>query len=837
MLNARRYLNRILPAVALLASTACTDEVPEPQQTPEPPVLTADDALLYHDYVRENVYPKLNNEVYLNPPPLMIPTSWRGDSLVQFEVSADAAFGDNVYRSDANPWAMASPHRRLEPGRWYWRYRNIATDGTEGNWSLAIPFDVPADAPEFATPSLDDFERSLPSAHPRLDLYVNANLEAARAGIKDHSEYKAMISRATTAMSLDISDISVYYANKAGSEQLNYAVNHLYQAWMLTQDEQYATKLLEILHAMVMRPANDSELYQGDSNFQPSNIAQCYARIYDCFFNRIPAGERASAENFMFGIVRRLSKAHIGSQEGNLFDSHFWQHNMLGVFQCAYMLYDKMTYRDECLSALKYYYELWTTRAPGSGYNRDGVWHNSAAYFDANMETLHYMPLILSEITGFDFLSHPWYQNAGKSLPYTWPTGSQSCGFGDSSDTGTPSRLRVAMADFLARHTGDEYAGWYADQNRSLLLSDFVFRLDRMVNSFGYSNARPDNIKKLIWYKDSGEAVIHSDLADTDSDLAVSFKSSRFGSTQHTYANQNAFNILYRGENVFRNTGHYFKYASPHHIMDYRHTRAHNTIMVDGIGQAFAPEAYGNIVRGIESDNITYLMGDASHAYTDTCNLKVWINNFINAGLTQSRENGFGSTPLTRYQRHILMLGNKTVVVYDDIETSSPAEINWLLNNRDEFTVGPDGATFTVENREKGFAADSRLFASAPFSTKFTTDFFYPTPSKAQYPDHWHYMATTDRRQTFRFLFVLKVRDLADSPLVITPDASGAITVDGWEITAGLTDDSPSLRIVNSANGASFVLTPTSGKINDTVNGETTTLETTDYTTLHTRSL
>lgn len=834
MLNVR-HLTSILPAVALIAATACTDIVPEPEVTPELPVLSPDDSLLYHDYVRANVYPKLNNEVYLNPPPLMVPTAWRGDSLTEFEVSADAAFGDDVYRSDANPWSMASPHRRLEPGRWYWRYRNVATDGTEGRWSRAIAFDVPADAPEFATPGLDDFERSLPSAHPRLDIYVHANLSAARAGISNHTEYKAMIARATTAMALDITDISVYYANKAASERLNYAVNHLYQAWLLTQDEQYAAKMLEIMHAMALRPANDRELYQGDSNFQPSNIAQCYARIYDSLFDRIPAGERIAAENFMIGIVRRLLKAHMG-QEDNLFDSHFWQHNMLGVFQCAYMLHDKMPYHDECLTALKYYYELWTTRAPGSGYNRDGVWHNSAAYFDANMETLHYMPLLLSEITGFDFLSHPWYQNAGKSLPYTWPTDSKSCGFGDSSDAGTPSRLRVAMADFLARHTGDEFAGWYAGQNRSMLTSDFVFRLDRMVNGYSYSTSLPDNISKLIWYKDTGEAVIHSNLADTGSDLAVSFKSSRFGCTQHTYANQNAFNILYRGADVFRNTGHYFKYASPHHIMDYRHTRAHNTILVDGIGQAFAPEAYGNIVRGIESDNITYIMGDASNAYTDTCTLKVWVNNFINAGLTQSRQNGFGATPLTRYQRHVLMLGKETVVVYDDIATSSPAAINWLLNNRDGFTVGPDGTSFTVENREKGFAADSRLFASAPLSSEFTTGFLYPTPSATEYPDHWHYMATTDRRQTFRFLFVLKVRDLDAAPAAITSDASGTITVDGWSISASLTDGAPALSIENAANGASFTLTPASGTITDTVNGVTTVLESTDYTTLHSRS-
>lgn len=833
MLNTR-HIHSIIAALAI-SLAACSDDTPVIPDEPVTPEPVPGDELLYHDYVRADVYPKLNNEVYLNPPPLMLPTAWRGDSLVQFELAHDAGFSKDVFLSQPNPWSMASPHRRLEPGRWYWRHRNIATDGNEGRWSDPIPFDVPADAPEFVAPSIDDFNSALPSGHPRLDIYIKDNLEAARSSITAHPEYKAMIQRANSAVDIDFTDIASYYNSKAGSETLTYAVLHLYTAWTLTRDEKYADKMLEILDIMLLRPATDDELFKADTNFQPTNIAQAYARIYDSLFDRLSQGQRIGAENFMMRIVRRLYKAQSG-QEGNLYDSHFWQHNMLAVFQCAYMLHDKLPYREECLQALDYYYELWVTRAPGSGYNRDGVWHNSAAYFDANMDTLHLMPLLLSYITGFDFLSHPWYQNAGRSIPYTWPTGSKSCGFGDNADDGTPSRLRVAMADFLARHTGDEYAGWYAAQNASMLQADFLFRLDRIVNGFAYSTAMPDDIAKLIWYKDTGEAVMHSNLADTDNDLAISFKSSRFGCTQHTYANQNAFNILYRGREVFRNTGHYFKYASPHHIMDYRHTRAHNTILVDGIGQAFAPEAFGNIVRGLESDNITYIMGDASHAYTDICHLQVWINNFKDAGLEQSRENGFGSTPLSRYQRHVLMLGNDLVVIYDDIETSAPAAINWLLNNREAFTVGPDGSTFTVENTEKRFAADARLLSSVPFTHSFTTGFHYPTPSKTEYPDHWHYMATTDRRDTFRFLFVLKVRDLDEAPTVIEPDASGTISIDGWTITAGLDDNTPALEITNPGLGASFSLTPQAARVHDRVNGLPSDLETQDYSPKHTRS-
>lgn len=104
------------------------------------------------------------------------------------------------------------------------------------------------------------------------------------------------------------------------------------------------------------------------------------------------------------------------------------------LFQVALSLYDKSAYSSEVLPMMEYYYELWTARAPASGFNRDGIWHNGTGYFSANILTLAYMPSLLSFISQYDYLSHPWYQNVGRSLVYTCPPGSKSNGFGDNSE-------------------------------------------------------------------------------------------------------------------------------------------------------------------------------------------------------------------------------------------------------------------------------------------------------------------------------------------------------------------------------------------------------------------
>ena len=536
-------LSVFLLFIVQLFCSCTSDSLPEPDSTqPETPAGNPD---AYQDKIRTQPYPKGDNELYLNPAPLIVPQAMKTGERLQFSLSRTEDFNSSeTLLSEPQEWCMYNLHRRLEVGTWYWRFRSTNLNGTmPGEWSAIYRFEVKNDTPEFVTPSFQTFLANAPRLHPRIYCFLDDRIEGARNRVTSHPEYKELQSRASLALNAEYTGMTDLYSR---AEELRQHATYLYQAYHLTQKEIYAEKLRQLLEALIVAPPADGQLFA--SNFTASNITWCLVAAYDLLYNNLSASDRTAAEELMMRVARYYYKVNCGFQENHLFDNHFWQQNMRVLFQVALSLYDKPTYSSEVLPMMEYYYELWTARAPASGFNRDGIWHNGTGYFSANILTLAYMPSLLSFISQYDFLSHPWYQNVGRSLVYTCPPGSKSNGFGDSSEKGSePNRLIAAFADYLACETGNSYAGWYAGECRDLLRRDYELRLYRMCTDQDYNTAFPAGADKMVWYKDAGEVAMHSAPEDTGKDLALSFRSSTFGSGSHTTASQNAFNLLYKG--------------------------------------------------------------------------------------------------------------------------------------------------------------------------------------------------------------------------------------------------------------------------------------------------
>ena len=536
-------LSVFLLFIVQLFCSCTSDSLPEPDSTqPETPAGNPD---AYQDKIRTQPYPKGDNELYLNPAPLIVPQAMKTGERLQFSLSRTEDFNSSeTLLSEPQEWCMYNLHRRLEVGTWYWRFRSTNLNGTmPGEWSAIYRFEVKNDTPEFVTPSFQTFLANAPRLHPRIYCFLDDRIEGARNRVTSHPEYKELQSRASLALNAEYTGMTDLYSR---AEELRQHATYLYQAYHLTQKEIYAEKLRQLLEALIVAPPADGQLFA--SNFTASNITWCLVAAYDLLYNNLSASDRTAAEELMMRVARSYYKVNCGCQENHLFDNHFWQQNMRVLFQVALSLYDKPTYSSEVLPMMEYYYELWTARAPASGFNRDGIWHNGTGYFSANILTLAYMPSLLSFISQYDFLSHPWYQNVGRSLVYTCPPGSKSNGFGDSSEKGSePNRLIAAFADYLACETGNSYAGWYAGECRDLLRRDYELRLYRMCTDQDYNTTFPAGADKMVWYKDAGEVAMHSAPEDTERDLALSFRSSTFGSGSHTTASQNAFNLLYKG--------------------------------------------------------------------------------------------------------------------------------------------------------------------------------------------------------------------------------------------------------------------------------------------------
>ena len=109
-------------------------------------------------------------------------------------------------------------------------------------------------------------------------------------------------------------------------------------------------------------------------------------------------------------------------------------------------------------------------------------------------------------------------------------------------------------------------------------------------------------------FRDVGMAAMHSDILDPSRNLLVTFSSAVNGSFQHLHPAQNAFCISYGGEPLFWRSG-YYNGGQIHDALSYKASRAHNTIMVDGLMQGFDLGAYGWIPRFATGARISYVLG------------------------------------------------------------------------------------------------------------------------------------------------------------------------------------------------------------------------------------
>ena len=794
-----RFCLPLCAAVAFgLAFPACSDEAVEPEPSVPQPETTYPDA--YQDKIRTQPYPKISNELIVNPAPFLVPEAMKTGEKLQYALSRTEDFEDAEV-SEPQDGCMYNLHRALDAGTWYWRFRSTdAEGGNPGAWSDTYSFEVKAETPVFVTPPFEDFLENASRVHPRLYCFLNPYIGEARLHVASHPEYRQLVSRAATALEADYATMDLY----AEADVLRQHATWLYHAYYLLQDERYADKLIELLDAMAAVPPTDRQYFS--ENFTTSSIMLANVAGYDLLYDRLTATQRAAAEEIMLRGLNHFYGEQCGKEENQLFDNHFWQQNMRIATQTAFVLYDKAVYVGETLPMLRYYYELWTARAPASGFNRDGIWHNGTGYFSANVKTLAYMPALFSYIARHDFLQHPWYRNAGHGLAYTNPPDSKSPGFGDQSERyDEPNRLVAAFADYLARETGDAYAGWYAGECQSLVRQDYELRLYRMCSDRTYESVLPETAAKMMWYPDAGEVSMHSHLGDAADDLALEFRSSTFGSGSHTTASQNAFNLLYKGEDVYRSTGYYQAFADAHNLMSYRHTRAHNTILVNGIGQPYSTKGYGSIVRALGGNHISYALGDASHAYSGISDDPMWVDYFAQAGITQTPDNGFGETPLTTYRRHILMLHPRTVLIYDELEASEAVRWDWLLHSPVRFQVNEEEGTLNTRNAETGFFAVTRLFGSDDITLSQTDQFVVPPATGgSDYPNQWHLTAQIAGRPASRWLAVIQVGEGGDSPYIIRREGD-TFEIGGWTVKASLDpSDSPYLEVRHRTDSVVF---------------------------------
>ncbi|HJD75301.1 MAG TPA: hypothetical protein K8W04_04495, partial [Bacteroides reticulotermitis] len=233
-------------------------------------------------------------------------------------------------------------------------------------------------------------------------------------------------------------------------------------------------------------------------------------------------------------------------------------------------------------------------------------------------------------------------------------------------------------------------------------------------------------------------------------------------------------------------------------------TRGHNTMLVNGIGQPYTTKAYGNVERGLNSENLAYFLGNASNAYCGVSEYPLWMSAFETAGITQTPVYGFGKTPLNNYKRHIFMLRPNIVVIYDDLGADEAVTWQWLLHSPVEFRIAGNKVTTNYPDKG-GFTSVAQIF-SEQASTIETTNQWFPGGEPTVNPTvdkQWHLTANFGPSMRNKILTIIQVGD--DNRMEDIWQVNNSFTMGDWSLKAELAADRPAaISITNEVTGTAF---------------------------------
>jgi hypothetical protein len=294
---------------------------------------------------------------------------------------------------------------------------------------------------------------------------------------------------------------------------------------------------------------------------------------------------------------------------------------------------------------------------------------------------------VLKAATGVNLDQKAFSRNEPNMPLYFLPVGAPGGQFGDGSDQPIKSQTvnlmrRLAEAYKITSPASARWSQWWA------AAAQVETELFGGLFSYPYGDDSvpkrpPFELPSSRWQKDVGWVAMHSSLYDPER-MSLFFKSSPYGSYNHSHADQNSFTINAFGEKLAIDAGYYDGYGTPFHTNYYRTTLAHNAITYDGNkGQKIHDlTASGRIAGFASSQAFDGTVGDATAAYQYPI----------------ANPNAPPNPPgLDLARRGIIYVKPNAFVVIDklDAKGSSSVPFEYWLHADSGMTVGGQEATIT----------------------------------------------------------------------------------------------------------------------------------------------
>ena len=751
---------------------------------------------LYSKY-RQNFSPN-NTSVALNPTTYFWNSLNESKASYIVEFSMDSTFQKEV-TTKITKHGFLNLHKKQKAGTWFWRIK----DSSKSNWSPINSYTVLENTVVYETPYFEEFIQRIPKSHPYI-LTLGASISEIKNKAKRNPEISnTILEQANALVSKNILHLKNVDDSKYTKRNFLHNVMHpevkklsvVLKAYLVSGEEKYfinATSRVEELLTW-------SSLYHLEEMFKADMLTK-FAQYYDLFYDQLDAGLKNELKIAAEEYLSKMNKKWIGVTENRQYDNHFWQKELAG-FSTLALTYFKES--DIAKTSLEYAYGIFLAKSPVLGGN-EGGWANGISYFGVNTATVIDLAYLFYKVGNVPVFDKPWYQNLSEYYLYCSPAGAPMNGFGDMHDRRSNSGLGAKHSMYMHHILGDP-VGLYQ------FYKTYNPKKDRSIDNFFLTSGvkyLPNNapilkdVKQDKVFSEVGEVAFHTDILNPKNDIGLYFRSSPFGANGHMHANQNAFNLSYKGEKVFYSSGYYTSFADAHSLTSYKHTRAHNGITINGKGQAYGNEGYGWLKKQLSGENIAYVCGDASQAYKKVVDNQWlgYINKYFN-NKTGTIDDNFEDIELNTFDRHIVLLRDAEIVlIYDVIEAKEEISTQLLMHAPKKFYTNKNNS---FETRGENGKSLTHVFSSSDVLLKTTDTFFVkPVDFKKKYkkgvPNQFHInFETTNNSKQIKYLTVVQLGGKNDKlpKLKLKGDK---LRIGEYEITVNLKENgSQKLHVVS----------------------------------------
>ncbi|MFO7947771.1 MAG: DUF4962 domain-containing protein, partial [Armatimonadota bacterium] len=478
---------------------------------------------------------------------------------LQLSTSPDFSEDATATVSDL-PYNCYSHSAVLTDEEWYWRYRMVTDAGEPSNWSEVWSFTISPDAVEFPVPPPAELLASIPQGHPRI--YVTAEMleefRAPRTGDKtewwetfqprldnyldtplpeepgpqyDFSDRSGPLSAEDYALKNELRSLG----GQATSPMWNLAFGYL-----VSGDEKYGNRAVEwLMEISTWDPEGTTGYRNHDQVFR--DIAWRSACAYDWLYDLMTPQQRETALNAV--AARGAILYHDFSEDSRPiyewpFDSHGQTSlGLLGIISIG--LAHDYTPADDWF---KFVSGTYIAQYPPWG-GEEGGWCQGVGYWKWSVRYSAMFFDALSSATGVDMFDKAFCRNNGWYKIYMHPPGCDRHHFGDGNQ-GSPGGTDRNNLMLYATRYENPYYKWYAEQIPG----------GRQTDAFAYwwydydlPSKPPVDVPQSRYQPDIGWVGMHSDLSDPD-EIMLMFKSSWYGSFNHSHADQNHFVVYGYGE-------------------------------------------------------------------------------------------------------------------------------------------------------------------------------------------------------------------------------------------------------------------------------------------------